>query len=215
MSRWIVALAFWATGCSTTLGSSHSWGIAVTEEMSQLLDGAEMPSAIYSTADDLTLISGKRNDPARQRLLDAYAASSDFKFREFPRSPSYNRGNWGDRGVVTLRRRRHDYLEIVVETEKEPQILRLIRPTHGDKHAQVVVLRDYDRKREYWKQVDMGLVANTPEITRAWSAFETSLRGMTTTVDLPIWSNRAPGSNTIPMVIFMLPYSLHPELSRH
>ncbi len=35
----------------------------------------------------------------------------------------------------------------------------------------------------------MGLVANTPEITRAWSAFETSLRGMTTTVDLPIYSD--------------------------
>ena len=151
MSRWIVALAFWATGCSTTLESSHSWGIAVTEEMSQLLDGAEMPSAIYSTADDLTLISGKRNDPARQRLLDAYAASSDFKFREFPRSPSYNRGDWGDRDVVTLRRRRHDYLEIVVKTEKEQQILRLIRVLSENSAASqsgVVLGRDPCRSAE-------------------------------------------------------------------
>ena len=212
MTRWIVALALCATGCSTTHGRGYTWGIAVTEEMKVLLDGASMPASIFSDADGLTLMRGEGIEPARRRLLDAYLASSDFKFKESPQSPSYNRQDWPKRTVVTFRGPRHAYLDIVVETEKAGNILRLLRPGSGDAYTHVIVLRDYDRKREYWQQVDTGLVANTPGIRSAWTAFETSMRGMTTSIELPIWASRAPGSNAMPMTILVPPYSLFPEL---
>ena len=164
MKRWAwVALLLLGACTSTRYGQSHSWGVEVPEEMTAMLADATLAAGFYSTPEYFTLISGKRVSPEVHALLDAYKAAEHVAFKDFPDSKSYGEHDVSKAEIVTYRARRETYLDLVVwkETE-EVRVLRLFRTAASDPHASVVVLREFERRRDSWMAVDEGMVMNSP-----------------------------------------------------